>query len=263
MSSTRTPPRKIRIGTAGWSVPRPHAHLFGAGDSLLARYATRFSAVEINTSFYRPHQRKTYERWAASVPPGFRFSVKMPQAISHELGLRGAIAPLDRFLDEVAGLGDKLGGLLLQLPPGLAYDGRVASAFLRALRRRSDVPVACEPRHSSWFAPAAEQMLQVHRIARVAADPARVPAAALPGGDTRWRYWRWHGAPRIYYSEYGQSALTALAAQVRALQAGAAPWVIFDNTAHGFAASDAARLQDLLRPATTGASAAQPKQRRR
>ena len=96
-----------------------HDGLVGEGDSMLERYATRLDVVEINSSFYRPHRQATYARWGASVPRTFRFSVKMPREISHELGLRGANAALDRFLDETAGLGTRLGGFLLQLPPDL------------------------------------------------------------------------------------------------------------------------------------------------
>src|ERR1041385_8233570 len=105
------------IGCAGWSIPTAHARLFGDGGSMLARYATRFNAVEINSCFYRPHQRKTYQRWADSVPADFRFSVKIPKLISHELALRHSGAALDRFLGEVGGLSDKLAGVLLQMPP--------------------------------------------------------------------------------------------------------------------------------------------------
>lgn len=235
-----------RIGCAGWSIARQHAHLFGPGDSALQRYATRFNAVEINSSFYRPHQAATYARWAASVPADFRFSVKMPQSISHEHALRGTGTLLDAFLDQVDGLGRRLHGFLLQLPPGLVFDARTASAFFRMLRRRSGLPVACEPRHASWFSPAADALLQRHAVSRVAADPARVPDASLPAGDPRWRYWRWHGSPRIYYSDYDESALQALATQVRAHASRRAPWIIFDNTAHGFAVPNAARLQDVL-----------------
>ena len=79
----------IAIGCAGWSIPREYRELFGTGDSVLARYASLFSVAEINSSFYRSHQHATYARWAASVPAGFRFSVKIPKTISHEMGLRG------------------------------------------------------------------------------------------------------------------------------------------------------------------------------
>lgn len=238
---------RMRVGCAGWSIPREHAALFGEGESMLSHYATRFDAVEINSSFYRPHQAKTYARWAAAVPAGFRFSVKLPQVISHERALQGCGPVLDAFLDQVQPLGRKLGGLLLQLPPGLAFDARLAATFFALLRRRTDAHVACEPRHAGWFTPRATALLQRHAITRAAADPARVPAAACPCGDHRWHYWRWHGSPRIYYSAYGEAALRSLIASVRAHPARGGTWIIFDNTAHGHAITDAALLQKLLR----------------
>lgn len=239
---------RVRVGCAGWSIASRHAHLFGEGESHLARYATRFDVVEINSTFYRPHQPATFERWAATVPPRFRFSVKLPRAITHDARLRGVGDALSAFLGQVEHLGERLGGLLVQLPPSLVFDARVASTFFAMLRRRTALPVACEPRHASWFGPDVDAFWTRYAVARVAADPARLPAAAEPGGDaSQWRYWRWHGSPRIYYSAYGEAELATLA---RALQAGAragAPsWCIFDNTASGHAMEDAARLQALL-----------------
>jgi len=248
--SVPRPPHAPRIGCAGWSIPGVHARLFGAGDSALARYATRFDAVEINSSFYRPHRHATYARWAATVPRGFRFSVKLPRSITHDARLRGAGALLDRFGDEVSGLGRKLGGVLVQLPPSLGFDARVAATFFAMLRRRFAVPIACEPRHASWFDAAADRLWARHRIARVAADPPPVPGPEIAAGAGPWRYWRWHGAPRMYYSAYDDASLAALAAAVRAATpARTTPWIIFDNTAHGHAVADAARLQALLAPA--------------
>ncbi|MET0892284.1 MAG: DUF72 domain-containing protein [Pseudoxanthomonas sp.] len=248
--------RDVKIGCAGWSIPAAHAHLFGAGESMLARYATRFSVVEINSSFYRPHQTGTYERWAASVPRGFRFAVKVPKTISHELALRGAGAALDRFLPQAEGLGHKLAGYLLQLPPSLVLDARVASAFFRSFRSRSQAALVCEPRHASWFTGKADALFKRFDVSRVAADPARVPEAAHPGPEPHWPYWRWHGSPRMYYSAYTDEALRELASQVEAhRKMPVAPWVIFDNTAHGFAAANAAALQDLFKPASKPATA--------
>ncbi|MFG6108495.1 DUF72 domain-containing protein [Stenotrophomonas nematodicola] len=235
-----------KVGCAGWSIPSRYAALFGPGDSALARYATRLDVVEINSSFYRPHQRSTYARWAAAVPPGFRFSVKLPRTLSHDSGLVGVGPLLDRFLDEVDGLGAKLGGLLLQLPPSLALDARRAGGFFRALRRRSAVALVCEPRHPSWFEARADALLEEHGVSRAAVDPPRVAAAAVPGGASSWRYWRWHGAPRMYYSDYPDPALADLARQVHTHRVGRdAPWVIFDNTAHGFAIANALRLKEI------------------
>jgi len=237
-----------KIGCAGWSIPSRYAAHFGPGDSALARYATRFEVAEIDSSFYRPHQRTTYARWAATLPSEFRFSVKLPRTISHDSGLVGVGPLLDRFLDEVGGLGRTLGALLLQLPPSLALDTRRAGSFFRALRRRTPVPVVCEPRHASWFSAQAEALLQRHAISRAAVDPARVvAAAALPGGAQGWRYWRWHGSPRMYYSDYPDAALANLAAHlVQHPGQAQAPWVIFDNTAHGFAIANAMRLKEIV-----------------
>lgn len=136
MMSSAAPvvPELLRVGCAGWSLSRSDQEAFGAGDSALQRYATRLPMVEINSSFYRPHQAKTYARWAASVPEGFRFAVKLPREISHERRLRDAMQPLERFLEGVLELGGKLGPLLLQLPPSLVYDTDTAEAFLRGLR---------------------------------------------------------------------------------------------------------------------------------
>lgn len=236
----------IRIGCAGWSIPSLHAALFGEGESMLARYATRFDTVEINSCFYRPHRPRTYERWAATVPPGFRFSVKLPRSITHEARLVGGDDLLARFLDEIAGLGATLGGILVQLPPSLALDLRTADGFFARLRSRVDVPVACEPRHRTWFEPDVDGLWARYRVARVAADPARVPPAARVAGHGDWNYWRWHGSPRIYYSAYDETRLRALAAELAArARPGREAWCILDNTAEGHAIADAAKLQAL------------------
>ena len=112
-------PSKIYIGTAAWSIPREHQARFPAGDSLLARYAKVLPAVEINSTFYRPHRASTFERWAASVPRAFRFSVKIPSAITHDQQLAASAKLLKTFLAEIEPLGQRLGCLLVQLPPTL------------------------------------------------------------------------------------------------------------------------------------------------
>src|SRR5882672_7704627 len=97
-------PSPLRVGTAGWSVPSRYAAVVPPGGSHLERYARRLNVAEINSSFYRPHQRKTYERWAQSTPIDFRFSVKVPKAVTHERRLIDCGALLDRFVAEVTGL---------------------------------------------------------------------------------------------------------------------------------------------------------------
>jgi uncharacterized protein YecE (DUF72 family) len=137
------------IGTAGWSIRSEHAAAFGAGGSHLQRYATRFNAVEINSSFYRPHRPATYTRWAASVPDGFRFAVKMPRTITHEKRLLDSDEELKRFAGEVSALGEKLGPVLIQLPPSLAFAPQTARDFFGEVRAALPGQLALEPRHMS------------------------------------------------------------------------------------------------------------------
>ena len=239
----------IVAACAGWSIPGPHRHLFASEGSALERYASRFNGVEINSSFYRPHQASTYARWAASVPKDFRFSVKLPKAITHEHRLLGAGTLLDRFIGECSGLGNKLGGLLVQLPPSLVFDARLANTFFGMLRRRVKprLSLLCEPRHPSWFSAAASVVWERHAINRIAADPPLgSDEARLPSATGRWRYWRLHGAPRIYYSAYSSDRLVELVPALRQAARSAEVWVVFDNTAHGHAVADAAALQSLL-----------------
>jgi len=243
------PSSLLYIGRAGWSLSRTEqAHVPAEGASILERYARRFPAVEINSSFYRPHQPKTYARWAACVHEAFRFSVKVPKRITHELRLLGAEPMLDTFLAEVTCLGERLGPLLVQLPPSFAYDERVARGFFEALRARHDGAVVFEPRHPTWFTDEVERVLVELRIARVAADPARVPLAGEPGGWPGVVYYRLHGSPRVYYDTYSDDYLEALAARLRAHMAssGAPVWCIFDNTALGAATANAVDLMRRL-----------------
>jgi uncharacterized protein YecE (DUF72 family) len=217
---------------------------FPPGPSLLHRYAAAFPVVEINSSFHRPHRPATYARWAASVPDGFRFAVKLPRAVTHDARLEGAAALVEGFLGEVRALGDRLGALLVQLPPSLAFDQQPAAAFFDDLRTRYAGPVACEPRHSSWFAEEADALLRSRQVSRVAADPAVVPEGAAPGGWPDLAYWRLHGSPRMYYSDYSPAELDRLAAAVAGVRGDA--WCIFDNTASGAAAGQALDLASRL-----------------
>ena len=130
-----------------------------------------------------------------------------------------------------------------------------ADEFFATFRSLYGGAIVCEPRHESWFAAAAERMLRAHGVARVAADPARVPVAADPGGDPRLAYFRLHGSPRIYYSDYEPGQLASYA---RRLEHGPAVerWCIFDNTTLGFATGNALALARLLAAASRHAGAA-------
>jgi uncharacterized protein YecE (DUF72 family) len=203
--------------------------------------------VEINSSFHRSHRASTWERWANSVPDGFRFSAKLPKTVTHGRKLLDCDDLLCAFLEEVAPLGEKLGILLVQLPPKLAFDPLTAEPFLAGLTRRSAAAVACEPRHPSWFEDRADAMLAALGVARVAADPAVVPGAAVPGGWRGLSYWRLHGSPVMYRSPYGPERLEEYAAAIiEAKAAGGRTWCMFDNTASSAATGDALWLTGRL-----------------
>ncbi len=237
---------RVFVATAGWSVPREHASLAPAAGTGLQRYASVLDATEINSTFYRRHQLKTFERWRDSVPASFRFAVKLPRWITHEAELASPAAALTQFFDDVGGLGEKLGPVLVQLPASLPFNPRRVRAFFRALRKIYSGAVACEPRHAGWYGPTASALMLEYEIARVVADPARPPSACLPGGTERLRYTRWHGSPRVYWSPYSDEQLSALADCVELSPRKSSVWCVFDNTASGSAFGDANRFKRIL-----------------
>lgn len=204
------------------------------------------NCVEVNSSFYRPHQRKTWQRWAAATPPGFKFAVKAPKAVTHVAKLLNCGDVLAQFFEQIVGLGEKLGPVLLQFAPGHKFDQGVVRDFLGTLREIHAGPVALEPRSASWFTPEAEKLLQEFKIARVAADPAKGSSlAAKPGGAAGLRYYRLHGSPRVYWSAYDAIQIGNLAARLLDYESGEC-WVIFDNTAAGEALKNALELRALV-----------------
>ncbi|MEO5844146.1 MAG: DUF72 domain-containing protein [Caldimonas sp.] len=244
----------MRIGTAGWSISRDAALSFPGEGQHLARYARVLGCAEINSSFHRSHRVEVYQRWAAQTPPGFRFAVKLPRSITHDARLRRAREPLLRFLAEASGLGDRLAVLLVQLPPSFAFEAQPLRRFFGVLAELYPGAVVCEPRHASWFTPAADRALVAWRVGRAGADPACCPQAAEPGGwlgpqaDGRgaFVYYRWHGAPRMYWSRYEPGWVRAQADRLTRWPDDAEGCCIFDNTAGGGAISNALELRSML-----------------
>ena len=232
----------IYLGTAGWNVPASFSETIGGQGSHLERYARVQNAVEINSSFRRAHRRTTYEKWARVTPNDFRFAVKIPKALSH---VRGLDRPhLHQFFDEVGGLGDKLAVLLVQFPPGRAFEVAETRTLFDAVRTQTSAAIVCEPRHASWFAPDVDRWLTERQISRVGADPCHAEGCETPGGWPGLRYYRLHGSPNIYYSAYDEKYLQQLSGQLLAEQV--ATWCIFDNTVLGAAFGNALFLRGLL-----------------
>jgi uncharacterized protein YecE (DUF72 family) len=237
----------MHIGTAGWAISQRCAASFGTSGTQLERYARVLSVSEINSSAYRSHRFDTYVRWRESVPENFRFSVKLPQALTHRSDLKGDSAALDRFAVEVSGLGAKLAVLLVQLPPSQTFEASTARRFFSKVGGRIPARIACEPRNSTWGSQEADFVLQELGIARVAADPPRWETNASPAGDRRLSYFRMHGSPRMYFSEYSQEQLGQFSEQLKAAAAtSSSVWCIFDNTAHGQAIGNALHVKRQL-----------------
>jgi uncharacterized protein YecE (DUF72 family) len=230
-----------RTGTAGWSLgikpKEPGSHLF--------HYSRSLNCVEINSSFYRPHRASTWTRWATETPAEFRFSIKAPKTITHERKLQHAKGMLKAFLEQIEPLEEKAGPVLFQLPPSLAFAAAQAADFLDTLRTLYQGEVAFEPRHETWFTADVDDLFKKYMVARVAADPPKgSPGAGEPGGASNLAYYRLHGSPRTYYSNYEDPFLARLAATVRMLKNA---WIIFDNTALSCAYPNALSLQKLVR----------------
>ncbi|TFW30011.1 DUF72 domain-containing protein [Duganella callida] len=236
---------ETRIGCAGWSISTRAAAPFPAQGSQLERYGAVLNAVEINSSFYRPHQPQTYEKWAASVPDDFRFAVKLPKSITHERRLADADDLLARFAGEAGALGPKLGCVLVQLPPSLKLDVALAQDFFTRLRRRFATMVALEARNPGWFDADATALLKTHGVTRVIADPpAGQPGPHVP--TTEAVYVRLHGSPKIYVSLYAEQQLRDVADTLAGRTPGSPGWCIFDNTMTGLQPHQALRLRALL-----------------
>jgi len=236
------PAHPVRVGCAGWNIPRQAIAEFAPARNHLERYSRVFDCCEINSSFYRPHKKETWERWAHSVPPGFQFSVKAPRTITHEAKLNCNPGMLSVFLEQIKHMRDKLGPILFQLPPSFGFDHARAREFLSLLRTNYSGDVVWEARHASWFDVQADDLLGEFQIARVAADTACVPAARQPGGLANLAYFRLHGSPRRYFSSYSGDFLNTLAAQLAILGERARVWCVFDNTGSGAAIQNALEL---------------------
>jgi uncharacterized protein YecE (DUF72 family) len=239
---------KIRIGTAGWVLPSASASRFPSEGSHLERYAQVFNCVEINSSFYKDPRPDTYAKWAAATPDDFLFSVKLNKYFLQEKRLVETGDRLKQTLEGILQLQDKLGALLVQLPPSLAFEEKIAAQFMKQLRKHFSGTVVWEPRHKSWGLPHAIETLSAFQMNKVLADPEPCPTAKILRPQVEnVRYLRLHGAPVRYRSSYTEVALQRITHRIfdEPISLAEQTWVIFDNTAHAHATNNALRLQDI------------------
>ncbi|MEA9357395.1 DUF72 domain-containing protein [Bacteriovorax sp. PP10] len=229
----------IYTGTAAWSIPKIAAEHFPIEGSQLERYSLRLNAVEINSSFYKDHKAKSYKRWADSTPDNFRFSVKLHKRFTHECNLEIEEVDLMENLKDISALGEKWGVLLLQFPKSQDFDLDHMKIFYRTIRKVFKGPVALEARNLSWMSAESVSLMKQYHISKVIADPEQCPGEV----EGEIKYYRLHGSPEIYKSNYEDDNLNNLYEEMN--HATTDVWCIFDNTTFGYATNNAVTIRDM------------------
>ncbi|MGH2698171.1 MAG: DUF72 domain-containing protein [Actinomycetota bacterium] len=229
----------IYLGTSGWHY-RDWRERFYPQEvpqrAWLEFYARSFATVESNNAFYRLPERHRFAQWAQSTPPDFVMAVKMSRYLTHIKRLREPEEPVARFLDRVRHLEDKLGPVLLQLPPTLRSDHDLLDAALG--RFPPEVRVAVEFRHDSWWTDDTRALLSEQGAALCLADRGSKPVAPL-WRTTDWTYLRLHAGAASPSPCYGRAALASWVERLRADLAGVDAYVYFNNDPGGCALRDA------------------------
>jgi uncharacterized protein YecE (DUF72 family) len=201
---------KIRVGASGFSYKEWLGGFYPAklpGSRMLAFYAERLPAVEINYTFRALPRRAMLEGWAAKTPGNFRFALKAPQRITHFARLRSTGETLNYFLETAAALDDRLGPILFQLPPDMACDPALLESFLEQLARRASA--AFEFRHPSWFNDSVYSLLRNHEAALVIAESETLKTPVVATAQ--------HGYLRLRMETYDDAGLQRWAAILRDL----------------------------------------------
>lgn len=235
------------VGTSGWQYrdwrgpfypPKLPQRLW------LEHYAGVFGTVEVNNAFYRLPTRAVFEGWRERTPDDFVVAVKVSRYLTHIKRLREPAEPVQRFLDRSAGLGPKLGPVLLQLPPSLQADADLLDETLGHFP--AEVRVVVEPRHPSWFSPEVRRVLEARRAALVWADRQGRPVAPL------WRtadfgYLRLHVGRATPWPRYGRTALRSWRDRLASTFDGDV-FVYFNNDQGGAAIADALAMSAICAP---------------
>jgi uncharacterized protein YecE (DUF72 family) len=196
----------ILLGTSGWQYRHWRETFYPKGvpqAAWLEFYAERFATVESNNAFYRLPERKTFEAWRRRTPDDFVMAVKASRYLTHIKRLRDPQESVDLLMERAAGLGDKLGPVLVQLPPSFAIDIDRLRETLAAFP--SGVRVAVEFRHRSWYVDAVREVLEAAGAALCLAD--RRGSLTPLWRTTDWTYLRFHEGRADPSPCYGRDAL--------------------------------------------------------
>jgi uncharacterized protein YecE (DUF72 family) len=249
----------LSIGTSGWMY-KDWGKTFYPPEmkkGFLTFLSAEFSTVEVNSSFYHLPLASTFVKWRLETPARFIFAVKLSRFITHQKRLEDCREPLERFLGNAKNLEEKLGPILIQLPPSLRFDKKVLQEFLADLtaackKTKVNPRFALEPRHKSWMeeknAKAVRLMLKKKKIAIVFPHSSRIPSFAPEDGNITadFVYIRFHGPSEFAASRYGAERLAPWAKRINAWRRKKLDvFVYFNNDVHGHAIHDARTLKKL------------------
>jgi uncharacterized protein YecE (DUF72 family) len=228
------------VGTSGWQYKDWRGRLYPADVPVrrwLEEYTGHFATVEINNAFYRLPSRETFEAWRERVPRDFVVAVKASRYLTHIKRLKEPAEPVDRLMSHAAGLGDRLGPVLLQLPPTLKADPGLLDACLACFP--ASTRVAVEPRHDSWWTPELRKVLENRGAALCWADVRARPVAPL-WRTADWGYVRFHQGRAKDWPRYGTQSLRTWADRIAGTWPDAEDvYVYFNNDPNGAAVEDA------------------------
>jgi uncharacterized protein YecE (DUF72 family) len=243
----------IRVGTSGWQYRDWTGPLYPEGlaqHRWLAHFAERFATVEVNSTFYRLPEASTFAAWGRAVPDGFCFAVKASRFLTHVRRLRDPAEPVERLVTRARALGEHLGPVLLQLPPDMPVATDRLGETLDVWP--SDVRLAVELRHPSWFTDDVLDLLHRHGAALVLTDRHSRLLEPRPEATASWGYVRLHEGRARPWPRYGDAALRSWVDRIGERWGDgrrADVWVYFNNDPGAAAIADARRFSQLARRA--------------
>ena len=240
------------VGTSGWNYEHWSGGVFyPAGmkrPDWFRHYCRHLRSVEINNSFYRLPEKRVFQKWYEASPKDFTFAVKANRFITHMKKLAQPEDSATLFLENAAGLREKLGVLLFQLPPYWKFNPDRLEEFFRFIARQDILPglrSALEIRHKSWYCAPCFEVLRKYNIALALTDWPDLPVAGPLTAD--FVFIRRHGPESLYASDYPASFLKREAYQIRIwLAEGRDVSIYFNNDAFGYAVKNALTLGAIL-----------------
>ena len=239
---------KWHIGCSGFLYREWKEHFYP--DKLPQRlwfehYASVFDTLELNVTFYKFPQLKYLQKWYDTSPAHFSFSLKVPRLITHYKQMKDCQSLLDDFYSTVEeGLKEKLGCVLFQFPPKFIYTEERLQLLINNVRPGCRNVV--ELRHASWWDKKIFKVLKDHNIIFSGISHPALQDHQEPVFNNFVSYYRFHGIPKLFYSEYDEAALKAVADQILKKKTLKEVFVYFNNTATPAAIKNAQWLREYV-----------------